>query len=82
MSFGEEKGWKNWKDIKKWVEDNGFKNLAKRMQMNNDCWMSSGEFGRSQVEICDLLRYAEDEEEAKKIAKEIDDNCKENCGLW
>lgn len=60
----------------------GFINLAKRMQLNNDCWMSSGEFGRSQHEICDSLRFARDEKEAKEIAKEIDDSCKENYGLW
>lgn len=82
MTCEKDLGWKNWKDIKKWAEKNGFKNLAKRMQLNNDCWMSSGEFGRSQVEICDNLRYAEDEEEAKEIAKSMDDNCKENYGLW
>lgn len=34
------KKWLGWVDIKKWAEEKGFKNLAKRMQLNNDWWMS------------------------------------------
>lgn len=82
ISFGESQNWKKWDDIRDWAEKNGFKNLANRLQLNNDLWMSSGEFGRSQVEICDLLRNAIDEDDAKEIAKVLDDTCKENCGLW
>ena len=57
--FGKQENWKSWKDIQKWAEKNGFKNLSARMQLNNDCWMSSGEFGRSQTQICDDLRFAD-----------------------
>lgn len=80
--FGEKMNWKSWEDIKKWAEKNNFKNLAARMQLNNDCWMSSGEFGRSQKGICDSLRSAMDEDEALEIAQEFDDVFNENYGLW
>lgn len=62
---------KNWRDIKGWFEDNGYTALAKRMQMNNDYWNSSGEFGRSQVMICDSMRFAESEEERHEVAKAL-----------
>lgn len=65
------KEFKDWHDIKDWCEENGFDKLAKRMQMNNDCWWSSGEFGRSQVMICDALRFAESEEEREEIARQL-----------
>lgn len=68
------KEFKNWQDIKDWAEENGFKNIPKRMQINNDCWMSSGEFGRSQVQICDALRFADTEEERLRIAEEIEED--------
>lgn len=80
--FGEKMNWKGWQDIKAWAEKNGFKNLAARMQLNNDAWMSSGEFGRNQVEICDSLRLADNEDEALRIAGEFDKAFKENYGLW
>lgn len=60
---------KNWRDIKRWFEENGYEIMAKRMQMNNDCWNSSGEFGRSQVYICDNMRFAESEEERHNVAR-------------
>lgn len=63
---------KSWRDIKEWCEKHNFLNLARRLQLNNDCWMSSGEFGRDQVAICDAIRFAEDEDEALEIASEID----------
>lgn len=66
------KEFKSWKDIKEWAEENGFEKLAKRLQLNNDCWNSCGEFGRSQVAICDSLRYAETEEERLEVAGEIE----------
>lgn len=62
---------KNWHDIKDWFEEHGYEALAKRMQLNNDCWMSSGEFGRSQVMICDSMRFAESEEERHEVAVEL-----------
>lgn len=62
---------KNWRDILKWCEDNGFDKLAKRMRLNNQCWNSSGEFGRSQVYICDSLRFADSEEERLEIAERL-----------
>lgn len=49
--------------------------MARRMQLNNDCWMSSGEFGRSQVAICDAMRFADTEEERHNIAKQIEAEC-------
>ena len=66
------KEFKNWHDIKDWCEEHGFKTLARRMQLNNDCWASSGEFGRSQVMICDSLRFAESEEEREEIASALE----------
>jgi hypothetical protein len=66
------KEFKSWKDIKEWAEENGFEKLAKRLQLNNDCWNSCGEFGRSQVAICDSIRYAETEEERLEVAGEIE----------
>ena len=57
------KEFKTWRDIKEWFE--------KRMQLNNDCWWSSGEFGRSQVYICDSMRFAESEEERHEVAKAL-----------
>ena len=74
--------WKSWQDIKKWAEKHKFDNLAKRLQLNNDCWMSSGEFGRSQKEICDSLRFAEDENKALEIAQNFDRQFAENFGLY
>ena len=52
------------------------------MDLNNDCWESSGEFGRSQVQICDAMRFAECEEERILIAEEIDKDCEEYYGLF
>lgn len=66
------KEFKNWHDIKDWCEEHGFKTLARRMQLNSDCWASSGEFGRSQVMICDSLRFAESEEEREEIASALE----------
>ena len=63
------KEFKNWHDIQDWAKENGFKNIVKRMQINNDCWNSCGEFGRSQVAICDAMRYAETEEERHEVAQ-------------
>ena len=63
---------KSWRDIKDWATKNGFAKIAKRMQINNDYWMSSGEFGRSQVQICDALRWADTEDERLIIAGEIE----------
>lgn len=65
------KEFKSWRDIKEWFEENGYEVMAKRMQMNNDCWNSSGEFGRSQVMICDSMRFAESEEERHEVAKAL-----------
>jgi len=68
------KEFKNWHDIQDWAKENGFKNIVKRMQINNDCWMSSGEFGRSQVQICDALRFADTEDERLMIAEKIEED--------
>ena len=67
------KEFKNSHDIQDWAKENGFKNIVKRMQINNDCWNSSGEFGRSQVKICDSLRFCNSEEERLEIAENIEE---------
>lgn len=64
--------WKNWREVLSWAKTNGFKELARRLQLNNDCWMSSGEFGRDQVAIIDALRFTESEDECLEVAREID----------
>lgn len=73
---------KTWRDIKKWAQDHGLKNLVERMDLNNNCWNSSGEFGRSQVAICDSIRLAESEDEAIEIATQLDKEMEENYGLY
>ena len=75
------KNWKSWRDIKEWAEAEGYKHLAARMQLNNDNWQSSGEFGRSQVAICDMLRLCE-EKDIKDIAEQMDAEFSENYGLY
>ena len=76
------KTFEDWKEIRDWAKDNGWNNLAKRMQLNNDCWASSGEFGRSQVAICDAIRFAQTEEEQMNIAEQLDEQYSSNCGLY
>lgn len=61
----------SWHAIKEFAEKNKLHDLTRRLQLNNDCWMSSGEFGRDQVAICDAIRFANDMDEALEIAKEI-----------
>lgn len=63
---------KSWRDIKDWATENGYPTMAKRLQLNNDCWMSSGEFGRSQVAICDAMRMADSEEQRHDVASDIE----------
>ena len=82
MSFGEEKKWKTWRDIREWLGDAGYENVVKRMDLNNSCWNSSGEFGRCQVAICDSLRGASDEAEAHETASNLNKEFAENFGLW
>jgi hypothetical protein len=52
------------------------------MDLNNNCWNSSGEFGRSQVAICDSIRLAETEDEALEIATQLNEEMEENYGLY
>lgn len=66
------KKFENWREIKGWAERNGFVRLAKRLQVNNDCWWSSGEFGRSQAYLCDSMRYAESEQERLAVAEQLE----------
>lgn len=66
------KEYKSWRDIKEWAERNGFVKLAKRLQLNNDCWSSCGEFGRSQVYLCDSMRYATTERERLDVAEQLE----------
>jgi len=73
---------KTWRDIKKWAEDHKLNHLVARMDLNNDCWNSSGEFGRSQVQICDAIRLAGTEDDALKIAAQLNEEMEENYGLW
>ena len=63
---------KNWREIKEWAERHKFERLARRLQLNNDCWSSSGEFGRSQVYLCDSMRSAESEDERVEIAEMLE----------
>lgn len=72
---------KNWREIKEWAERNGFDRLAKRLQLNNDCWNSSGEFGRSQVYLCDNMRYAENEDERLAVAEQLEQELAEDIVL-
>ena len=62
------KDFKDWGEIKAWAVENGFELLAKRLQLNNDCWWGCGEFGRSQVAICDSIRFADTLDEQLEIA--------------
>lgn len=70
------KEFKGWRDILSWAKENGFERISKRLEMNNACWNSSGEFGRSQVAICDAMRFAESEEERMSIAEDIEESLK------
>ena len=67
---------KGWRDILSWAEENGFERISKRLEINNACWNSSGEFGRSQVAICDAMRFAESEEERISVAEDIEESLK------
>ena len=66
------KEFKNWREIMEWAERNGYEKMARRMNINNSCWNSCGEFGRSQVAICDAMRYAESEAERHETAQNIE----------
>ena len=73
---------KSWRDIMAWAKDKGLKHLVARMELNHRCWNSSGEFGRSQVEICDNIRLALTEADAEEIAIQMDAQMEENYGLY
>lgn len=73
---------KSWRDIMAWAKEKEFKHLVARMELNHQCWNSSGEFGRSQVEICDSIRFAPTEEIAENIAQQMDAQMEENYGLY
>ena len=62
----------SWRDILEWAKEHGYNKIVARMELNNRCWNSSGEFGRSQVAICDALRFAESEDEREEVADEIE----------
>lgn len=76
------KPFKTWREIRDWAEDNGYHKMAARMDLNNAGWNSSGEFGRNQHDICDLMRFAETEAQRHKIATKINDACQDNFGLY
>lgn len=63
---------KSWREIKAWAEMHDFNRLAGRLQLNNDYWNSSGEFGRSQVQICDAMRFCDSEKERIRMAEDIE----------
>lgn len=67
---GEEFNFKNWREIRDWAEERGYKKIAKRLELNNKYWNSCGEFGRSQVAICDAIRYAQDIEEVADVIEQ------------
>lgn len=66
------KEFKNWREVMEWAKENNYQRMARRMEINNECWWSSGEFGRSQVAICDAMRGAESEEERREVAEVIE----------
>lgn len=66
------KEFKNWREVMEWAKKNNYHKMARRMEINNDCWNSCGEFGRSQVAICDAMRQAESEEERREVAEVIE----------
>lgn len=66
------KEFKNWREVMEWADAHGFKRMAERMELNFTCWNSSGEFGRSQVAICDAMRSAGSEEERREVAEAIE----------
>lgn len=72
------KEFKSWKDIEEWAKRNGYKRIAKRVRFNAENWWSSGEFGRSQKEICDTMRHARTEtarhEWAGRIERALEDD--------
>jgi hypothetical protein len=70
------KEFKGWRDILSWAKENGFERISKRLEINNACWNSSGEFGRSQVAICDAMRFAGSEEDRIAVAEEIEESLK------
>lgn len=78
MNFGDERGWRSWRDVRKWCEENEYMNIVKRMNLNNVFWDRSGEFERSQKAICDRLKDANSEDEAHRIAGELDESFAEN----
>lgn len=73
---------KSWREIREWANNKGLINLVARMGLNNRCWNSSGEFGRSQVEICDAIRLAKTEDDALEIATQLNEEMEENYGLY
>lgn len=72
---------KSWCDIRELASKKGFTHLVARMGLNDRCWNSSGEFGRSQVAICDAIRHSETEDDAIEAAQQMDEQMKENYGL-
>lgn len=66
------KEFKNWKDIRDWMDENGYITVAYRMGLNDAFWNCSGEFGRSQVYICDSMRFCETEEERHDTALKLE----------
>lgn len=71
--FAKEQGWESWRDILAFVEELGCKALAKRMNINNACWNSCGEFGRCQRYICDSLLICRTREEAEAMAWDLEE---------
>lgn len=67
---------KSWRDILDLAKELGLKNLARRLEMNNAMWGSSGEFGRDQVEICDAIRLQPTKEDTIAMMKQIDEESK------
>ena len=67
------KEFKNWRDIQEYFKENGYQLLVDRMEMNNAFWNSCGEFGRSQVYICDSMRFCRTGEERQQTAFELNE---------
>lgn len=70
MKGNKMKEFRNWREIRDWAEEHGYKNIVKRLELNNKNWNSCGEFGRSQVAICDAIRFASDVEEVAEVIEQ------------
>ena len=60
----------DWQEIVVWLRDNGYKMLAKHMEMNADHW-NTDTCRYSQYAIVDTMRFANGENERHSEAKKL-----------